>query len=122
MWVARRLAVELAQLADDAAASGRLGSSRCPSRLEDGRDGRRQQGPARGAARAQRDQRPGPTRWPRRCSGTPTTATPLVWVTYSPAYEGPIGHVHGGFVVAAFDDLMGMGADGIRVSPATPAR
>jgi hypothetical protein len=26
---------------------------------------------------------------------------------YSPAYEGPIGHVHGGFVAAAFDDLMG---------------
>ncbi len=30
------------------------------------------------------------------------------WATYSPAYEGPIGHVHGGFVAAAFDDLMGM--------------
>ncbi len=29
------------------------------------------------------------------------------WATYSPAYEGPIGHVHGGFVAAAFDDLMG---------------
>jgi acyl-coenzyme A thioesterase PaaI-like protein len=27
--------------------------------------------------------------------------------TYSPAYEGPVGHVHGGFVAAAFDDLMG---------------
>jgi acyl-coenzyme A thioesterase PaaI-like protein len=27
--------------------------------------------------------------------------------TYSPAYEGPAGHVHGGFVAAAFDDLMG---------------
>jgi acyl-coenzyme A thioesterase PaaI-like protein len=26
---------------------------------------------------------------------------------YSPAYEGPAGHVHGGFVAAAFDDLMG---------------
>jgi acyl-coenzyme A thioesterase PaaI-like protein len=26
---------------------------------------------------------------------------------YTPAYEGPIGHVHGGFVAAAFDDLMG---------------
>jgi acyl-coenzyme A thioesterase PaaI-like protein len=26
---------------------------------------------------------------------------------YSPAYEGPVGHVHGGFVAAAFDDLMG---------------
>jgi acyl-coenzyme A thioesterase PaaI-like protein len=26
---------------------------------------------------------------------------------YSPAYEGPTGHVHGGFVAAAFDDLMG---------------
>src|SRR5216110_2614792 len=30
------------------------------------------------------------------------------WATYSPAYEGPIGNVHGGFVAAAFDDLMGM--------------
>jgi len=29
------------------------------------------------------------------------------WATYSPAYEGPIGHLHGGFVAAAFDDLMG---------------
>jgi hypothetical protein len=29
------------------------------------------------------------------------------WATYSPAYEGPKGHVHGGFVAAAFDDLMG---------------
>ncbi len=29
------------------------------------------------------------------------------WATYSPAYEGPAGHVHGGFVAAAFDDLMG---------------
>jgi acyl-coenzyme A thioesterase PaaI-like protein len=27
--------------------------------------------------------------------------------TYSPVYEGPAGHVHGGFVAAAFDDLMG---------------
>ena len=27
--------------------------------------------------------------------------------TYSPAYEGPIGCLHGGFVAAAFDDLMG---------------
>lgn len=26
---------------------------------------------------------------------------------YSPAYEGPIGCLHGGFVAAAFDDLMG---------------
>lgn len=29
------------------------------------------------------------------------------WATYTPAYEGPQGHVHGGFVAAAFDDLMG---------------
>ncbi|MGH8985324.1 MAG: hotdog fold domain-containing protein, partial [Acidimicrobiia bacterium] len=29
------------------------------------------------------------------------------WATYSPAYEGPAGHVHGGFVAAAFDDLRG---------------
>ncbi len=44
-------------------------------------------------------------------------AAPLQWeyredrlvgsATYSPAYEGPIGHVHGGFVAAAFDDLLG---------------
>jgi hypothetical protein len=30
------------------------------------------------------------------------------WATYTGAYEGPIGNVHGGFVAAAFDDLMGM--------------
>ncbi len=29
------------------------------------------------------------------------------WATYSPAYEGPMGNVHGGFVAAAFDDIMG---------------
>lgn len=29
------------------------------------------------------------------------------WATYSAAYEGPIGHLHGGFVAAAFDDLLG---------------
>jgi acyl-coenzyme A thioesterase PaaI-like protein len=29
------------------------------------------------------------------------------WAVYSPAYEGPIGCVHGGFVAAAFDDLLG---------------
>jgi acyl-coenzyme A thioesterase PaaI-like protein len=29
------------------------------------------------------------------------------WATYTPAYEGPHRHVHGGFVAAAFDDLMG---------------
>jgi hypothetical protein len=33
--------------------------------------------------------------------------TAVGWATYSPAYEGPAGHVHGGFVAAAFDDLMG---------------
>ena len=31
----------------------------------------------------------------------------VAWATYSPAYEGPAGHVHGGFVAAAFDDLLG---------------
>ena len=31
----------------------------------------------------------------------------VAWATYSPAYEGPTGHVHGGFVAAAFDDLLG---------------
>jgi len=29
------------------------------------------------------------------------------WATYGAAYEGPIGCVHGGFVAAAFDDLLG---------------
>lgn len=29
------------------------------------------------------------------------------WAIYTPAYEGPAGNVHGGFVAAAFDDLMG---------------
>jgi hypothetical protein len=29
------------------------------------------------------------------------------WAVYSPAYEGPAGCVHGGFVAAAFDDLFG---------------
>jgi hypothetical protein len=44
-------------------------------------------------------------------------APPVQWVRdgdtyrgyafYSPAYEGPSGSVHGGFVAAAFDDLLG---------------
>lgn len=45
-------------------------------------------------------------------------AAPVQWVigddgitrggaTYSAAYEGPVGHLHGGFVAAAFDDLLG---------------
>jgi hypothetical protein len=29
------------------------------------------------------------------------------WATYTAAYEGPIGSLHGGFVAAAFDDLLG---------------
>ena len=29
------------------------------------------------------------------------------WATYSDAYEGPAGALHGGFVAAAFDDLLG---------------
>jgi hypothetical protein len=29
------------------------------------------------------------------------------WATYGAAYEGPVGCVHGGFVAAAFDDLLG---------------
>lgn len=29
------------------------------------------------------------------------------WAVYSPAYGGPSGQVHGGFVAAAFDDLLG---------------
>ena len=28
--------------------------------------------------------------------------------TYGPAYEGPPGSVHGGYVIAAFDDLLGV--------------
>jgi hypothetical protein len=42
-----------------------------------------------------------PVQW--TVTDTVTTGVAL----YSPAYEGPIGHVHGGFVAAAFDDLMG---------------
>lgn len=30
------------------------------------------------------------------------------WATYGPPYEGPPGTVHGGFVAAAFDDLLGV--------------
>lgn len=29
------------------------------------------------------------------------------WATYGAAYEGPAGSLHGGFVAAAFDDLLG---------------
>jgi len=42
-----------------------------------------------------------PVQWTVTDEGTRGSAV------YSPAYEGPIGHVHGGFVAAAFDDLMG---------------
>ncbi len=42
-----------------------------------------------------------PVQWTVTDEGTTGSAV------YSPAYEGPIGHVHGGFVAAAFDDLMG---------------
>jgi hypothetical protein len=42
-----------------------------------------------------------PVQWTVTAEGTSGSAV------YSPAYEGPIGHVHGGFVAAAFDDLMG---------------
>ena len=42
-----------------------------------------------------------PVQWSVTDEGTRGSAV------YSPAYEGPIGHVHGGFVAAAFDDLMG---------------
>jgi acyl-coenzyme A thioesterase PaaI-like protein len=37
----------------------------------------------------------------------PVGAVTRGWATYSPAYEGPAGCVHGGFVAAAFDDLFG---------------
>ncbi len=30
------------------------------------------------------------------------------WVEFGIAYEGPPGHVHGGFVAAAFDEVLGM--------------
>jgi hypothetical protein len=36
--------------------------------------------------------------------GERTTA----WATYGPAYEGPPFHVHGGWVIAAFDELLGV--------------
>jgi acyl-coenzyme A thioesterase PaaI-like protein len=42
-----------------------------------------------------------PVQWTVTDEGTRGAAV------YSPAYEGPMGHVHGGFVAAAFDDLMG---------------
>ena len=42
-----------------------------------------------------------PVQWTVTDDGTRGSAV------YSGAYEGPIGHVHGGFVAAAFDDLMG---------------
>ena len=42
-----------------------------------------------------------PVQWTVGDEGTHGSAV------YSRAYEGPIGHVHGGFVAAAFDDLMG---------------
>jgi hypothetical protein len=96
---------ELAQLADDAAElADRL--EPLPSLLE------------RGGMAAQQ----GPQGALLERSGISGRANPLAppmqwhpdgdilrgWAAYSPAYEGPIGHVHGGFVAAAFDDLMGM--------------
>ncbi|MBI2168630.1 MAG: PaaI family thioesterase [Actinobacteria bacterium] len=30
------------------------------------------------------------------------------WAVYGPAYEGPPMHVHGGWVIAAFDELLGV--------------
>jgi hypothetical protein len=93
---------ELAQLADDAASL----ADRLPSLLEVG--GMAAQNGPQGALLER--------------SGISGRANPLAppmqwhpdgdvlrgWATYSPAYEGPIGNVHGGFVAAAFDDLMGM--------------
>ncbi len=37
-------------------------------------------------------------------------------VTFGPAYEGPPGHAHGGWVASAFDEVMGM-AQGLSASP-----
>ncbi len=46
-----------------------------------------------------------PLQWEMSPERAPDRA--VGWATYSPAYEGPMGHVHGGFVAAAFDDLLG---------------
>ena len=35
-------------------------------------------------------------------------ARTLAHATYGPAYEGPPGSVHGGYVISAFDDLLGV--------------
>lgn len=34
--------------------------------------------------------------------------TVIATAVFGPAYEGPPGHVHGGFVAAAFDEVLGM--------------
>lgn len=39
--------------------------------------------------------------------GQTSEATATARVTFGSAYEGPPGHVHGGFVAAAFDEVLG---------------
>ena len=95
---------ELAQLADDAAAlADRL--EPLPSLLERGGMAAQQapQGALleRSGISGRSNPLAPPVQWTVTEEGTTGSAV------YSPAYEGPIGHVHGGFVAAAFDDLMG---------------
>jgi hypothetical protein len=96
---------ELAQLADDAAAlADRL--EPLPSLLEVGGMAA-QQGPQgalleRSGISGRSNPLAPPMQW------HPDGDILRGWANYSPAYEGPIGNVHGGFVAAAFDDLMGM--------------
>ena len=47
------------------------------------------------------------TRWPRRSSSHGGRGHPRATPTWGAAYEGPQDCVHGGFVAAAFDDLLG---------------
>ena len=48
-----------------------------------------------------------PTRCRRRCRSTTTADRVAGRVTFGSAYEGPPGCVHGGYVAAAFDELLG---------------
>jgi acyl-coenzyme A thioesterase PaaI-like protein len=42
-------------------------------------------------------------------------------VTFASAYEGPPGHVHGGYLAAAFDEVLGL-AQGVSGAPGMTAR
>ena len=57
-----------------------------------------------------------PVQWTVGDDGTHGSAV------YSRAYEGPIGHVHGGFVAAAFDDLMGFAQSASGTASSTRGR